>query len=84
MSKYQKNVPSIKPLIHPPIGGGVSANHKSSNRTELSQLGPYFFDFKKFDISLQINPPIGGDVFTNHKSLNRIELSQLGQDFFEF
>ena len=26
---------SIDPPIHPPIGGGVSTNHKSSNRIEL-------------------------------------------------
>ena len=37
--------PSTQPPIHPPIGGGVSTNHKSSNRIELSQLGPDLFDF---------------------------------------
>ena len=29
--------PPIVPPIHPPIGGGVSINHKSSNRIELGQ-----------------------------------------------
>ena len=37
--------PHINPPIHPPIGGGVSTNHKSSNRIELSRLGPDLFDF---------------------------------------
>ena len=37
--------PSTQPPIHPPIGGGVSTNHKSSNRIELSRLGPDLFDF---------------------------------------
>ena len=37
--------PHINPPIHPPIGGGVSTNHESSNRIELSQLGPDLFDF---------------------------------------
>ena len=37
--------PSTQPPIHLPIGWGVSANHKSSNRIELSQLGPDLFDF---------------------------------------
>ena len=32
------NHPSTQPPIHPHIGGGVSTNHKSSNRIELSQL----------------------------------------------
>ena len=30
--------------MHPPIGGGASINHKSSNRIELSQLGQDLFD----------------------------------------
>ena len=30
--------------IHPPIGTGVSTNHKSSNRIELSQLGQDLFN----------------------------------------
>ena len=28
---------------HPPIGMGVSTNHKSSNRIEISQLGQDLF-----------------------------------------
>ena len=36
---------STEPPIHPPIGGGLSANHKSSNSIELSRLGPDLFDF---------------------------------------
>ena len=35
----------INPPIHPPIGGGVSTNHKSSNRIELSQLGQDLLNF---------------------------------------
>ena len=31
-------------MIHPPIGGGVSINHKFSNRIELSRLGQDLFD----------------------------------------
>ena len=53
------------------MGGGVSTNHKSSNRIELSQLG-------------QLDPPMGGGVSTNHKSSNRIELSRLLQDLLNF
>ena len=30
--------------IYPPIGEGVSTNHESSNRIELSQLGEDLFD----------------------------------------
>ena len=37
--------PHINPPIHQPIGGGVSTNHKSSNRIELSRLGPDLFNF---------------------------------------
>ena len=37
--------PSTQQPIHPPIGGGVSTNHKSSNRIELFWLGPDLFDF---------------------------------------
>ena len=33
------------PPIDAPIGEGVSKNHKSSNRIELSQLGQDLFDF---------------------------------------
>ena len=41
--------PPIDPSIHPPmggdVGGGVSTNHKSSNRIELSRLGQDFLNF---------------------------------------
>ena len=30
--------------IHPPKGGGVSINHRSSNTIELSQLGQDLFN----------------------------------------
>ena len=36
--------PSINLSINPPIGGGVSTNHKASNRIELSRLGQDLFD----------------------------------------
>ena len=39
-SKCQKNEQSI----NTPIGEGVSTNHKSSNRIEVSQLGQDLFD----------------------------------------
>ena len=32
----------IQPPTHPPMGGGVSTNHKSSNRIELSWFGQHF------------------------------------------
>ena len=64
------------------MGGGVSTNHKSSNRIKLSQLGQHFFIFLVIDPSN--HPPMGEGVSTNHKSSNRIELSQLGQDLFNF
>ena len=79
---------------HSPIGGGVSINHTSSNRIELSQLGQDLFDIKQYDLTppidplnhsstqLSMHPPMGGGSFSNHKSSNRIELSQLGQDLF--
>ena len=38
--------PPIHPTIHTPTDRwGVSTNHKSSNRIELSRLGPDLFDF---------------------------------------
>ena len=37
--------PSIQLPIQPTVGWGVSTNHKSSNRIELSQLGQDSFDF---------------------------------------
>ena len=41
--------PPIDPLTHPspthpPMGGGVSTDHKSSSRIELSQLGQDLFN----------------------------------------
>ena len=43
-SKCQKNELSINTPIYLPIGEGVSTNHKSSNRIELSQLGEDLFN----------------------------------------
>ena len=62
------------------MGGGVSTNHKSLNRIELSQLDQYLFNCYSFDVIPPIDPPMGGGMSTNHKSSNRIELSRLGQD----
>ena len=68
------------------MGGGVSTNHKSLNRIELSRLGQHLFNCKSFDLTPPIDPPnhppMGGNVgvSTNHKSSKRIELSQLGQN----
>ena len=57
---------------HPSIGGGVSINHTSSNRIELSQLGQDLFDIKQYDLTppidplnhsstqLSMHPPMGG------------------------
>ena len=83
---YSLTNPSNQPTIHPAIGGGggISTNHKSSNRIEIPQLGQDLFDFQCYDPTLPIKPPIGGGVSINHKSSNRIELSQLGQDLFNF
>ena len=76
------------------MGEGMSTNHKSSNRIELSQLGQDLYNCKSFDQIPQIDPlthsttytpthlSIGGGMSTNHKSSNRIELSQLGQDLY--
>ena len=71
------------------MGVGVSTNHKSSNRIELSRLGQDLFNCKSFDLTPPIDPlthptthtpTMGGGVSTNHKSSKRIELSRLGQD----
>ena len=67
------------------MGGGVSTNHKSLNRIELSRLGQDLFNCQSFDLTRPIDPlthppmgvGVGGGVSTNHKSSNRIELSQL-------
>ena len=81
--------PPINPPFHPTICGGVSTNHKSSNRIELSWLGQdlswlgqRFIRFSDLTWPQPLNqppihPPIGWSVYTNHKSSNRIELSQL-------
>ena len=72
------------------MGGGVSTNHKSSNRIELSRLGQDWLNFYSFDLTQPIYPPIhphppmGGSVSKNHKSSNRTELSWLSQQFFKF
>ena len=75
------------------MGRGVSTNHKSSNRIELSQLGQDLLNFSDLAwphplIHLHTqpptHPPMGRGVSTNHKSSNRIELSQLGQDLLNF
>ena len=40
------------------MGGGMSTNHKSSNRIELSQLGQDLFNCYSFDVIPPIDPPI--------------------------
>ena len=89
--------PSINTSIYPPIVGGVSINHKSSYRIELSQLSQDLSDIFSNSTWVQplthplthpstqpsINPPIDGGVSTNHKSSHRTELSQLGQNLFD-
>ena len=77
---------SIQPPMNPPMGKGVSINHKSSNRIELSWLSQDLFDFLWFDLTPPINPPnhppthqtihppIGGEVSTDFKSSNRIKI----------
>ena len=58
------------------MAGGVSTNHKSSNRIELSQLGQDLLNFESFHLTPPIDPPIyptthtpmGGGVSINHKS----------------
>ena len=79
------------PPTHPAMGGGVSTNHKSSNRIESSRLGQDLFNFKSFDLTPPIYHPSThtpshgwGCLPPNHKSSNRIELSQIGQDLFNF
>ena len=50
--------PSIQPPMNPPMARGVSANHKSSNRIELSWLSQDLFDFLWFDMAPPIDSPI--------------------------
>ena len=40
------------------MGGGMSTNHKSSNRIELSRLGQDLFNCYSFDVIPPIDPPI--------------------------
>ena len=51
--------PSTQPPTHPhpPIGGSVSTNHKSSNRIELSWFSQQFLNFYWFDLIPPIKPP---------------------------
>ena len=81
--------------MQPPIGGGVSTNHKSSNRIKLSQLGQDLFNFNDLTWShplthpsahphQTIQPPIGGGVSTDIKSSNRIEISWLVEILLNF
>ena len=41
---------------HPPMGGGVSTNHKPSNRIELSRLDQDLLNFSSFDLTPPIDP----------------------------
>ena len=78
------------------MGGGVSTNHKSSNRIELSWFSQQFLNFECFDLIPPINPPtqppthqtihppMGGEVFTDFKSSNGIEISRLVQLLLHF
>ena len=45
-----------QPPTHPPMGGGVTTNHKSSKRIELSRLGQDLFNCKSFDLTPSIDP----------------------------
>ena len=83
-----------QPPTHPSMGGGVSTNHKSSNRIQLSWLGQHL---KIFSDLTWPNPwtthplthqtthlPIGGGVSTDFKSSNRIEISWFDQYLLTF
>ena len=69
--------------MHPPMGGGVSTNYKSSTRIELSQLGQDLLNFYSFDLTQPIDPPIHPAmvgvslqiIMFKHYELNIIELS---------
>ena len=65
---HTSTLPSIQPPTHPPMGGGVSTNHKSSKRIELSWLSPDLFDNKWFDLTPPIDPHIHS---TNHTPTHR-------------
>ena len=47
------------------VGGGVSTNHKSSNRIELSQLRQDRLNFQSFDLTPPIDPPIHPTTHTH-------------------
>ena len=50
---------TYQPTTHTPIlGWGVSTNHKSSNRIELSLLGKDLLNFWSFDLTRPIDLPI--------------------------
>ena len=77
------------------MGGGVSTNHKSSNKIELSWLCQHLLSFSGFDLIPPINPnqrhthqtmhpPMGGRFSTKFKSSNIIELSSLVQVLLNF
>ena len=79
--------------IHPPIGVGVSTNHKSSNRLNYLDYIKIYLIFSNMTWPHPLThwttqpptyPPMGGGVSTNHKSSNRIELSRLHQDLLNF
>ena len=88
--------PSIQPPMNAPMARGVSANHKSSNRIELSWLSQDLFDILWFDMAppiyppnhppthQTIHPPIGGGVSTDFKSSNRIKISRFIQVLLNF
>ena len=83
--------PHNNPPIHPPIGGGVFTNHKSSNRIQLSRWDDiYLFLIISHEpthwppIHPIIHYPKVGSVSTNHKSSNRIELSRLDKVLLNF
>ena len=46
--KHILTQPSTQPPIHPAIGGGVSANYKSSNRIEIYRLVQVLLNFECF------------------------------------
>ena len=67
------------------MGGGVSTNHKSLNRIELSRLGQDLFNCESFDLTPPIDPlthltthqwvGVWVGVSLQIKSSKRIELS---------
>ena len=62
---------------HPPMGGSVSTNHKSSNRIELSWFSQQFSNFKWFDLTPPINPPTHPPNYTTTHgwgSLHRFQI----------